>query len=421
MHRDAPSSAFRPQNSTWSQRLAARMRRDSIRVKAVLSKLRFIKGGFDLSDLKPVVTQGQTISVEDLQSPLASGLDEGSGEYFVSVGVGTPSRTINLVADTGSDVVWQQCSPCSNCYQQVDPLFNPAASSSFQQLSCSSQLCSQLRTRGCQSNQCLYQVLYGDGSFTVGVFSTETLQFGSNSVQNVAIGCGHNNQGLFVGASGLLGLGGGPLSFPTQVGSQYGSVFSYCLPDRLTSQASALIFGPSAVPAGSIFAPLVSNPVTDTFYYVGLTGIRVGGVPISVSSGAFQLDSSGNGGVILDSGTAVTRLVSSAYNAMSDAFRANTGSLPAASSVLIFDTCYDLSGHQSVRLPAVDLEFEGGAVVPLPANNLLVQTDDSGTFCLAFAPSDDNLSIIGNIQQQSLRISFDKQQGRVGFASNQCN
>jgi len=35
-----------------------------------------------------------------------SGLAQGSGEYFASVGVGTPPTPALLVLDTGSDVVW---------------------------------------------------------------------------------------------------------------------------------------------------------------------------------------------------------------------------------------------------------------------------------------------------------------------------
>jgi hypothetical protein len=79
----------------------------------------------------------------------------------------------------------------------------------------------------CRSGQCLYQVNYGDGSYTFGDFATESVSFGnSGSVKNVALGCGHDNEGLFVGAAGLLGLGGGPLSLTNQLKA---TSFSYCL------------------------------------------------------------------------------------------------------------------------------------------------------------------------------------------------
>jgi hypothetical protein len=75
-------------------------------------------------------------------------------------------------------------------------------------------LCSKLDSPGCNKRKtCLYQVSYGDGSITEGDFSTETLTFRRNKVPRVALGCGHDNEGLFVGAAGLLGLGRGSYRF----------------------------------------------------------------------------------------------------------------------------------------------------------------------------------------------------------------
>ncbi|KAM1816592.1 hypothetical protein ACFX12_000980 [Malus domestica] len=48
-------------------------------------------------------------------------------------------------------------------------------------------------------------------------FVTETISIGGTSTKRIAIGCGHTNEGLFVGAAGLLGLDGGSLSFPPQL------------------------------------------------------------------------------------------------------------------------------------------------------------------------------------------------------------
>ncbi|WP_411024290.1 pepsin-like aspartyl protease, partial [Salmonella sp. s58953] len=97
---------------------------------------------------------------------MTSGAGQGSGEYFARLAVGYPPREYYLVTDTGSDVSWLQCSPCSECYQQSDPIFNPSASSTYRSLSCDSPQCGQLRVSGCQAGSCLYQVSYGDGSFT---------------------------------------------------------------------------------------------------------------------------------------------------------------------------------------------------------------------------------------------------------------
>uniref|UniRef100_A0A0A9D5T3 Peptidase A1 domain-containing protein n=1 Tax=Arundo donax TaxID=35708 RepID=A0A0A9D5T3_ARUDO len=132
------------------------------------------------------------------------------------------------------------------------------------------------------------------------------------------------------------------------------------------------------------------------------------------------MDATGAGGVIVDSGTAVTRLQSSAYAALRDAFVRGTPSLTRTSGVSLFDTCYDLSDRTSVEVPAVALRFEGGGTLRLPAKNYLIPVDGAGTYCLAFAPTNAAVSIIGNVQQQGTRVSFDTAKGTVGFSSNKC-
>ncbi|KAF3788974.1 ASPARTIC PROTEASE IN GUARD CELL 1 protein [Nymphaea thermarum] len=262
-------------------------------------------------------------------------------------------------------------------------------------------------------------VSYGDGSYTVGDFATETMTFGpSASVDRIAVGCGHDNEGLFVGAGGLLGLGGGSLSFPSQLST---SAFSYCLVDRDSSAAGTLTFGPAAAEGADLVrAPLLRNKRMDTFYYVGLSGISVGGSPLSIPPSVFQMDESGNGGVILDSGTAITRLPPSAYASLRDAFAAATPSLPRAPSVSLFDTCYDLSSRTSVDVATIALHFGSGESLQLPAKNYLVPVDSAGTFCFAFAPTTSSVSIIGNVQQQGIKVSFDSANSQVGFAPNKC-
>jgi hypothetical protein len=152
-----------------------------------------------------------------------------------------------------------------------------------------------------------------------------------------------------------------------------------------------------------VTAPLVRSPRTNTFYYVALTGISVGGQTLSIPPSAFAMDEAGSGGVIVDSGTAVTRLQQSAYSALRDAFVQGTQSLPRTSGVSLFDTCYDLSGRSSVQVPAVSLRFEGGGELRLPAKNYLIPVDGAGTYCLAFAGTSGAVSILGNVQQQGVR------------------
>ena len=346
------------------------------------------------------------------------------------LGVGTPATNVYMVLDTGSDVVWLQCSPCKVCYNQSDPMFNPAKSTTFATVPCGSSLCRRLDESSSEcvnrgSKTCLYQVSYGDGSFTMGDFSTETLTFHGARVDHVALGCGHDNEGLFVGAAGLLGLGRGGLSFPSQTKNRYNAKFSYCFVDRTSSGSaskppSTIVFGNDAVRETSVFTTLLTNPKLDTFYYLQLLGISVGGSRVrGVSESQFKLDPTGDGGVIIDSGTSVTRLIQRAYVAFRDAFLLGATRLKRAPSYSLFDTCFDLSGMTTVKVPTVVFHFSGGDV-SLPASNYLIPVNTQGRFCFAFAGTMGSLSIIGNIQQQGFRVAYDLVGSRVGFMSGAC-
>lgn len=408
-------------NSTASYecRLKEKLRREAVRVRGLERQIeRTLTLNKDPANRYENVAEVDA----DFGGEVVSGMEQGSGEYFTRIGVGTPTREQYMVLDTGSDVAWIQCEPCRECYSQADPIFNPSYSASFSTVGCDSAVCSQLDAYDCHSGGCLYEASYGDGSYSTGSFATETLTFGTTSVANVAIGCGHKNVGLFIGAAGLLGLGAGALSFPNQIGTQTGHTFSYCLVDRESDSSGPLQFGPESVPVGSIFTPLEKNPHLPTFYYLSVAAISVGGAILdSIPPEVFRIDeTSGHGGFIIDSGTVVTRLVTSAYDAVRDAFVAGTGKLPRTDAVSIFDTCYDLSGLQFVSVPTVGFHFSNGASLILPAKNYLIPMDTVGTFCFAFAPAASSVSIMGNTQQQHIRVSFDSANSLVGFAFDQC-
>ncbi|WCJ19184.1 Eukaryotic aspartyl protease family protein [Euphorbia peplus] len=395
-----------PTHKDYKELTLARLERDSARVSSLHQRI-------FTSDLEP---EGLGFKSEDLQSPIVSGVSQGSGEYFSRVGIGKPSSQVYMVIDTGSDVNWLQCAPCAACYRQADPIFEPASSASYSPLSCKAKQCQSLDISQCHNGTCLYQVSYGDGSYTVGDFVTETITLGSASLENVAIGCGHNNEGLFIGAAGLLGLGGGSLSFPSQINA---TTFSYCFVDRDSDSASTLDFNTPLLP-NAVTAPLLRNHHVDTFYYIGLTGFAVGGEDLTVSESTFKIDESGNGGIIIDSGTAITRLQTDVYNSLRDAFVKGTKHLPSTDGVALFDTCYDLSKMDSVEVPTVSFGFPSGKMLPLPAKNYLIPVDSEGTFCFAFAPTGSQLSIIGNVQQQGTRVSYDIANSLIGFESDKC-
>ncbi|KAJ6910586.1 hypothetical protein NC652_021294 [Populus alba x Populus x berolinensis] len=176
------------------------------------------------------------------------------------------------------------------------------------------------------------------------------------------------NEGLFIGAAGLLGLGGGSLSFPSQIIT---TSFSYCLVDRGSESASTLEFN-STLPPNTVTAPLIRNHQLDNFYYVGLTGLSE---LVSIPESAFQIYESGNGGVIVDSGTAITQLQTDVYSSLSDAFARGTKDLPSTNGISLFDTCYNLSSGGNVEVPTVSFHFPDGKLLPLQAKNYMVPLD----------------------------------------------
>ncbi|KAH1239583.1 Aspartyl protease family protein [Glycine max] len=366
---------------------------------------------------------GQDSSVSELDSvtlPAKSGSLIGSGNYFVVVGLGTPKRDLSLIFDTGSDLTWTQCEPCArSCYKQQDAIFDPSKSTSYSNITCTSTLCTQLSTAtgnepGCSASTkaCIYGIQYGDSSFSVGYFSRERLSVtATDIVDNFLFGCGQNNQGLFGGSAGLIGLGRHPISFVQQTAAVYRKIFSYCLP-ATSSSTGRLSFGTTTTSYVK-YTPFSTISRGSSFYGLDITGISVGGAKLPVSSSTFS-----TGGAIIDSGTVITRLPPTAYTALRSAFRQGMSKYPSAGELSILDTCYDLSGYEVFSIPKIDFSFAGGVTVQLPPQGILYVAS-AKQVCLAFAANgdDSDVTIYGNVQQKTIEVVYDVGGGRIGFGA----
>ncbi|KAJ6349240.1 hypothetical protein OIU77_006760 [Salix suchowensis] len=240
----------------------------------------------------------------------------GNGEFLMKLAIGTPPETYSAILDTGSDLIWTQCKPCTQCFDQPTPIFDPKKSSSFSKLSCSSKLCEALPQSTC-SDGCEYLYGYGDYSSTQGIMASETLTFGKVSVPNVALGCGEDNEGSgFSQGSGLVGLGRGPLSLVSQLKEPK---FSYCLTSVDDTKSSTLLMGSLASSVKDSASeikttPLIQNSAQPSFYYLSLEGISVGETSLPIKKSTFSLQDDGSGGLIIDSGTTITYLEQSAFD-----------------------------------------------------------------------------------------------------------
>ncbi|TVU38632.1 hypothetical protein EJB05_12016, partial [Eragrostis curvula] len=353
------------------------------------------------------------------------------GEYLMTLSIGTPPLSYPAIADTGSDLIWTQCAPCSGggqCFAQPAPLYNPASSTTFGVLPCNSSinmcaaaLAGAAPPPGCA---CMYNQTYGTG-WTAGVQSTETFTFGSSPadqarVPGIAFGCSNASSDDWNGSAGLVGLGRGTLSLVSQLGA---GRFSYCLtPFQDTNSTSTLLLGPSAALNGTgvqstPFVASPSNAPMSSYYYLNLTGISLGATALSIPANAFALNVDGTGGLIIDSGTTITSLANAAYQQVRAAVSALV-TLPTAdgSDATGLDLCFVLPSPTSAppAMPSMTLHFDGADMV-LPADSYMIS--GSGVWCLAMRNQTDGaMSTLGNYQQQNMHILYDVQKETLSFA-----
>lgn len=348
----------------------------------------------------------------------------GHGEYIVTIGLGTPKKDLSLIFDTGSHLTWTQCQPCVvSCYSQQQPIYAPSSSTTYSNISCASSECAELPSAtgnhpGCTSSTCTYRIQYGDGSITEGFFGKDqlTLTTSEDVVDGFLFGCGQHNQGLFRDdAAGILGLGRDKLSIVSQSANRYGKVFSYCLPST-PSSIGYLTFGSSGMGSSVSYTPLSTNTHVASYYGLDLEAIYVGGSKLEISPTLFATS-----GMIIDSGTVITRLPPTAYSALSKAFRAEMTQYPLTSGPRLFDTCYDLSKYDNVRIPTISMVWGGNVNVEIPPEGIIYPVGPQ-VFCLAFAGNRDDsyFGIFGNTQQKTLQVVYDVAAGKVGFSPGGC-
>ncbi|XP_061371529.1 aspartic proteinase nepenthesin-1-like [Gastrolobium bilobum] len=205
-----------------------------------LTKLERVQHGIKRRKNRLQRLNAMVLAASTPDSQLESPIHAGNGEYLMELSIGTPPKSYPAVLDTGSDLIWTQCMPCSQCYKQPTPIFDPKKSSTFSKLSCSSDLCSALPSSTC-GDGCQYMYTYGDYSMTQGVLATETFTFGGKAkAKNIGFGCGEKNEGDgFEQASVLVGLGRGPLSLVSQLKEQR---FSYCLTSMDNTKENTTFF-----------------------------------------------------------------------------------------------------------------------------------------------------------------------------------
>ncbi|EEC83232.1 hypothetical protein OsI_28526 [Oryza sativa Indica Group] len=382
------------------------------------------KAAFTQSGKK--ATAAAAAAAAGAEVPLTSGIRFQTLNYVttIALGGGGSSRAgagnLTVIVDTGSDLTWVQCKPCSVCYAQRDPLFDPSGSASYAAVPCNASACeASLKAAtgvpgscatvgggggGGKSERCYYSLAYGDGSFSRGVLATDTVALGGASVDGFVFGCGLSNRGLRRPGSAASSPTASP---PGTSGDAAGSL-------SLGGDTSSYR---NATPVS--YTRMIADPAQPPFYFMNVTGASVGGAAVAAAG-------LGAANVLLDSGTVITRLAPSVYRAVRAEFARQFGAerYPAAPPFSLLDACYNLTGHDEVKVPLLTLRLEAGADMTVDAAGMLFMARKDGSqVCLAMASLsfEDQTPIIGNYQQKNKRVVYDTVGSRLGFADEDCS
>ncbi|KAK7314216.1 hypothetical protein VNO77_39429 [Canavalia gladiata] len=262
------------------------------------------------------------------------------------------------------------------------------------------------------------------GILDTGDLSVETLTLDSTGGSTIkfpktVVGCGTDNTVSFQGkSSGIIGFGGGPVSFMSQLRASIGGgSFSYCLTPMFpeSNSSSKLNFGDAAMVSGrgTVSTPIVEHD-QQIFYYLTLEAFSVGKNRIEFGDSSFG--SVGDGNIIIDSGTTLTLLPNDLYSRFESAVAEKIKLKRVDDPTQLLNLCYDITSDE-LDVPVITAHFSG-ADVQLNAINTFVEVA-KGVSCLAFT-STENIPIFGNLAQQNLLVGYDLKNNILSFKPTDC-
>ncbi|XP_076884884.1 aspartic proteinase 36-like [Bidens hawaiensis] len=379
---------------------------------------------------------------------LASGVDlplggtgrpDAVGLYYARIGIGTPPKEYYVQVDTGSDIMWTNCIECSECpkrgYHGLGlTLYNPKDSFTGNVVTCSSAFCAEVNggaVTGCKANaSCLYYEYYGDGSFSVGYFVMDVVQYDSVSGDletklangSVIFGCGVRQSGN-LGSSeealdGILGFGKANSSIISQLASsgKVKKMFAHCLDGDNGGGIFAI---------GHVVQPKVnSTPLIqdEPHYAANVTGIEVGTLFLNLSTNTH--DNGNTRKAIIDSGTTLAYLPDAIYKSSVNEIVAGQ---PELSLRTLQDqyTCFEYSGSVDDGFPAVTFYFENSLSLKVYPHDYLFVVEDF----LCFGWQNNGLDssstmdtiLLGDLVLSNKLVLYDLENQTIGWTEYNCS
>ncbi|KAL3634279.1 hypothetical protein CASFOL_021333 [Castilleja foliolosa] len=366
------------------------------------------------------------------------GRPDAVGLYYAKIGIGTPSKDYYMQVDTGSDITWVNCMQCHQCsrrgYRGIElTIYNPRESQTGRIVSCNQDFCKEIGggLRGCAANtSCLYTEVYGDGSYSMGYFVEDIVQYDrvSGDLQtksangSVIFGCGAGQSGDLRQSDdaldGILGFGKSNSSILSQLASagRVKKMFAHCLDG---------VNGGGIFAIGHVVQPLVNTtPLVpgQAHYNVNMTAVQVGHAFLNLTRDVYTIVN--NKGVIIDSGTTLAYLPAAIY-------------YPLVKQILSWQmdlklktledkyTCFDYSGSVDDGFPPVTLHFKNSLTLKVYPHEYLFPFE--GLMCIGWQNSGietqdkKNITILGDLVLSNKLILYDLEKEVIGWTEYNCS
>ncbi|XP_013733667.3 aspartic proteinase CDR1-like [Brassica napus] len=331
-----------------------------------------------------------------------------TSEYLMKLKIGTPPVEIDAEIDTGSEIIWTQCLPCLNCYNQRNIIFDPSKSSTY-----------KARTCNTRNPSCNYDLVYGDQSYTIGSLATETVTIQSTSghsyvMPKTVIGCSHNSSGFITTASGIVGLSWMSLSLISQMGKDMLGAFSYCFSPEGTSKIS---FGSNAIVSGdgTVSTPMFTKTEKPGFYYLNLDAVSVGETRVETLGTPFHAV---DGNMMIDSGTTFTYLPASYCSLV----RESVEKVVTAEQFTLSDGTHCYKTKTMDIFPVITMHFSAGADLVLDKNNTYMADGEAICLMIMCSPMTPvaEAALFGNRAQNNFLVGYDRSSLQVSFKPTDC-
>lgn len=348
-------------------------------------------------------------------------------EYLMNISIGSPAQHVLAVADTGSGVTWTRKHECNpNSYSRFTQVYGT------EKIKAEGPMAMEVLDLPCKK---------------------KNAQPCDDKAVTIPVGCAKEclecNKVLPDKSDGIVGLNRSPKSLlSVLLKPELGlgiTKFSYCLSNRMEPDLRSHIWfggaGLSLPAAGGVPSTRLVNVKTSKdpaakkytkfkqAYYVELEGISLSGKDASRRRRPRQRPlklkhrskENGRGIMMVDSGNSFTHLESDAFEKTEKLVGNELGDNEPVRSTdkegNTWSTCFRTTKYGNKNTDpdiVLNLHFGGGSKMALPWSSYMHDVGD-GRSCLTITNSGDEVSILGNFQQQNIHMLFDLQGKMMSF------